>query len=186
MADETHDAQPSHQPDVPYIDGIDLDFCPRSYQIDAGFVAVSPQRNLDENRRLRVAEFEIARIVFASTCQDVISVYARRRRGGTRYRYRFADEYESAFALTRQSTVRPLSLRELIHLIDTATTDSMELRHERLAEGIVWWQVHEEGVDPERAAGFLRITSTVYPQLEAYYRKRLRVRAAAEVEESDP
>ena len=56
--------------------------------------------------------------------------------------------------------MRPLSLRELIHLIDTATTDSMELRHERFPEGIVWWQVHEAGADP--------------------------VRAAAEVEESDP
>ena len=62
--------------------------------------------------------------------------------------------------MTRQCTVRPLSLRELIHLIDTATTDSMELRHERFPEGIVWWQVHEAGADP--------------------------VRAAAEVEESDP
>jgi len=122
----------------------------------------------------RAGEFEIARLVMASVTQDVLSVRARRRRGSTRYRYRIVDEYESTFELTRQTSVKPLSLRELIYLIDTATSDAMAAEHERMPEGIVWWQLHEGDETPESAAGFLRITSTVYPQLETYYAKRLR------------
>ena len=41
--------------------------------------------------------------------------------------------------------------------------------------------MHEYGEDADVAAWFLRITSTVYPQLEAYYRKRLRAWVDGEV-----
>ena len=37
------------------------------------------------------------------------------------------------------------------------------------------------GEDADAAAGFLRITSTVYPQLETYYKKRLLAWAQGEV-----
>ena len=131
--------------------------------------------------RYQGPEFEIARLVMDSVTQDVISIRARRRHGGTRYRYRIVDEYESTFALKRQTSTRPLSLRELIHLIDTATSEMMAAEHERMPEGIIWWQVHEYGEDADAAAGFLRITSTVYPQLETYYRKRLRAWVEGEV-----
>ena len=131
--------------------------------------------------RYRGMEFEIARLVMDSVTQDVISIRARRRHGGTRYRYRIVDEYESSFELTRQSSTRPLSLRELIHLIDTASSEMMATEHERMPEGIIWWQVHEYGEDADAAAGFLCITSTVYPQLETYYRKRLRAWVDGEV-----
>jgi hypothetical protein len=157
------------------IDGIDLEFRPRSYHADLDLVAAHTQDNSGDEHlsRYRTAEFEIARIVLDSTRQDVFSILARRRRGSTRYRYRVVDEYESVFELTRQTSVRPLSLREVIHLIDTAKTESMELKHERLPEGIVWWQVHESQEPPEVAARFVRISSAVYPELERYYAARL-------------
>ena len=91
------------------------------------------------------------------------------------------DEYESTFELTRQTSVRPISLRELIHLIDTATSEQLTTRHELLPEGIIWWQVHEFGEPPEVAARFVRISSAVYPELEEYYAERLLAWALGEV-----
>ncbi len=220
------------------IDGIHLDFRPRSYHADLDPVAAITQNILGQNRRkmvadlvngrtdpalgpiderlladevdddtrralgrvhptflggeylprYRTAEFEIARIVLDSTTRDVFSIRARRRRGSTRYRYRMVDEYESTFELTRQTSVRPLSLRELIHLIDTATSEQLTTRHELLPEGIIWWQVHEFGEPPEVAARFVRISSAVYPELEEYYAERLLAWALGEVagEEGEP
>ena len=156
-------------------DGIDLEFRPRSYQVDADADSATPPGLLGGGSlpRHRTAEFEIAQIVLDSTQRDTFSVRARRRHGSARYRYQLVDEYARRFTLTRQSSVGPLSLRELIHLIDTATSDELETRHDRLPEGIVWWQVHECGDPPEEAARFVRVTSAVYPDLERYYATRL-------------
>ena len=67
-------------------------------------------------------EVEIARIVLASVTQDIISVRSRRRLGGTRILYRIVDEYqdepENRFTCNPKSSVGPLSLYELIGLID--------------------------------------------------------------------
>ena len=123
--------------------------------------------------RYDVGEFEIARLVLRSTTQDVFSLRARRRTPRARYRYRMVDEYESTFDLPRQTSIRPLTLREVIALIDGITSDDVDTRGQPFPEGFVWWQLHEYGETPEEAARFVRVRSEVYPQMEAYYEERL-------------
>ena len=65
-------------------------------------------------------EVEIARIVLPqSTLKDIISVRARLR--SWRYRYRVVDEYESEFDIHRKSSISPLTLGQLIDLIQTGS-----------------------------------------------------------------
>jgi len=120
-----------------------------------------------------VGEFEIARLVLRSTTQDVFSLRARRRTPHAPYRYRMVDEYESTFDLPRRTSTRPLTLRQVIALIDGITSDNVDTRGQPFPEGFVWWQLHEYGETPEEAAGFVRVRSEVYPQMEAYYEERL-------------
>ena len=57
-----------------------------------------------------------------------------------------------------------------------------ELLHHPVAGSVERLGEAQEGrEDADTAAGFLRITSTVYPQLETYYRKRLRAWVEGEV-----
>lgn len=125
-------------------------------------------------------EREIARIVLQSSTQDVFSLRARRTSATRPYRYRLVDEYESTFELTRQSSTKPLSLREVIDLIDSAHSDEFETRHPRLPEGIIAWELLEYGRNVEHALQFINLSSDVYPQLEDYYAQRLRQWAEAE------
>ena len=107
-------------------------------------------------------EVEIARLVLASGTQDVYSV----RAGwvGNVLRYRIVDEYETEWHLTRESSERPLSMRELVQLIDSATFSDNEWGDltDALRDGAC-----ED--DDEAAATFVTVTSEVYPQLKAYY-----------------
>jgi len=66
-------------------------------------------------------EVEIARIVLQSVTMDVYSIRARRRRGPIRYR--MVDEYQTEFALGRKSSQGPLTLRQLIWLIESSSFD---------------------------------------------------------------
>ena len=70
---------------------------------------------------LRKGEVEIARISLASVTADQISVRARRSRG--RIRYRVVDEYmeTSTYVCHPASSVSPLSLGELIALMESAS-----------------------------------------------------------------
>lgn len=116
-------------------------------------------------------EVEIARVIMASTTQDVYSLRARRR--GGRIGYRLLDEYDTKWVLTRQSSTRPLSLRELIHLIDSADYSAGdEAPTLPLLETILSFQL-DGGGDRETAARFIEVTSTVYPELGDYYWARL-------------
>ena len=115
-------------------------------------------------------EAEIARIVLDSVTQDVIAVRARRARVGGRLRYRVVDEYGATFDLQVRSSERPLTLRQLVQLIETATSD--ELGFLSLPMPYTWleWQA-QNGEVPDPS--FVRVESTVYPQLETYYDARL-------------
>ena len=65
-------------------------------------------------------EVEIARIAIASVTGDVTSVYARQ--GKRRIRYRVVDEYEGGTLTGRaaRTSVRPLTLGELVRFFDGA------------------------------------------------------------------
>jgi len=62
-------------------------------------------------------ETEIARIELQSTTADVISVRARPI-GEERIGYRIVDEYESNYKGVPETSAKPLTLEELIQLID--------------------------------------------------------------------
>ena len=66
-------------------------------------------------------EIEIARIVLASVTQDVYSIRAKRL--GKLIAYCVVDEYESTLNLAMESSTQPLSLEELIGLIDGSRQD---------------------------------------------------------------
>jgi hypothetical protein len=109
-------------------------------------------------------EVEIARVVCDSTTRDVESI--RARRSGGRIRYRIVNEYETKYKTVRQSSTWPLTMRQLIHLIDTATCDEWEG-----AGGLTTAarDLSYDNADPERLADFVRVSSPFYPQLESWY-----------------
>ena len=104
-------------------------------------------------------EVEIARVTMKSTTLDVISVRARK----TRHRivYRIVNEYDGTYALTRKTSVKPLTLRRLIDLMDHAVDGGLvgSARSCNYAGGTT----AEEIYDFETAA------SAFYPQLGAWY-----------------
>ena len=116
-------------------------------------------------------EVEIARIVLASVTQDIISVRARRRRGGTRILYRIVDEYhdepENRFTCTPKSSAGPLSLYELIGLIDRV--GYMDLNPDRLSLTDRLLDL-QEGSSPGDLLDFVTVESELYPDLSVYYR----------------
>lgn len=110
-------------------------------------------------------ETEVARVTLASSTQDVYSV--RARSGKRRIYYSIVDEYQSEWQLERKSSVRPLTMRQLIQLIDTATFDNNEWDDLTIA-------IRElnDFDDVEAGADFVIVSSEIYPQLEAYYTRK--------------
>jgi hypothetical protein len=104
-------------------------------------------------------EIEIARINIASTTSDVTSVYARRQ--GKRIAYRVVDEYggDTLSAVTRRTSIRPLTLGELRQFFLTA------------------WRLDEvlqmNDLDREGAHDFVRPSSAFYPQFSQLIRLRI-------------
>lgn len=127
-------------------------------------------------------ETEIARVSLASTTADQISVRARALKRGIAYR--IVDEYmenEPNYEVRPRRSKRPLSLRELVALIEGASADG----------GLVWPVLafnRYGGSDLDDLRDFVRVSSEFYPQLEAYYDARidawLAERAAEDAEES--
>lgn len=110
----------------------------------------------------RRGEVEIARIVLQSVTMDIYSV--RARRGGGRIHYRIVDEYETDFVLTRKSSKAPLTMAQLIALIDTAScydysNVTIAIREMNL----------ESGSDIDEMRDFVSVESLFYPELEAHY-----------------
>jgi hypothetical protein len=104
-------------------------------------------------------EVEIARVALDSTTCDVTSV--RARKSGDRIRYRVLDEYETEYCLHRQTSVRPLTLGQLIDLMESSTDGPNT--------GLVkpHWP-YQEG-PPEEAVAFTTVSSVYYPQLADWY-----------------
>lgn len=117
---------------------------------------------------------EIARVVLASTTMDVYSLRARRVSRGTkagRLCFHMVDEYKTEYTIAPRSSSRPLSLGDLIHLIDTVDEDGSEPRHPNYILNICAWQIDGSGSpeDAYRATQFVSVESIVYPQLGDYY-----------------
>ena len=106
-------------------------------------------------------EVEIARISLASTTNDIMSLRAERREDGT-IGYRMADEYEGMFTfhLSRTSSVRPLTMGEMVDLLETSH------QHEVPGNLVVGFNnMNAEFVGREELRHFTRISSVFYQQL---------------------
>jgi hypothetical protein len=129
------------------------------------------------------SEVEIARVLLASVLSDVISL--RSRWSGGRYHYRMVDEYGSTLVLCRKTSVRPLTMAQVIEVLETVEGDI-----DTGGQGIVvcWWEQQRSFGDRlEECTGFAWVESELYPDLEAWYDAHARAwREAAQAESQHP
>ena len=109
-------------------------------------------------------EVEIACVLLASVTADVISIRARRR--GNRIVYRIVDEYDTRFRFKPKSSTQPLSMGELIVMIDGATGHL-----DGDAKGLTgaYRSYNLDGCDAADLVDFVTVSSPFYPELQAYY-----------------
>ncbi len=117
--------------------------------------------------RLKPGEVEIARIVIASTTQDVICVYARPVGStGKRIAYRIVDEYDGETLTepyTRTST-KPLTLEQLVDFF---------MNGWQLLE-VLGFNFEDSGYNREAAQSFItQASSSFYPEFEDLIRARI-------------
>ncbi len=115
---------------------------------------------------LEEGEVEIARSSLQSTTADVISV--RARPAGSKIHYRVVDEYETVYACEPVSSDQPLTMGELIHLIEHAEDRGPDgfLEGLRVGAGAETHAERQENLD------FVTVTSEFYPELEDYYEEK--------------
>jgi hypothetical protein len=114
-------------------------------------------------------EVEIARVTLASVTGDVISI--RARRDGNVIRYRIVDEYEgqTVYYFHPEESTRPLSMRELVELIDTTRGEG---GYPDYGTGLtsVWRTFNaDNGSTPEEMLRFVTVSSEFYPGLYHHY-----------------
>jgi len=107
-------------------------------------------------------EIEIARITLASVTRDVYSIRARQQK--RKFIYRMVDEYSRIWTLKRRSSTRPLSLGELIHLIDNSELEGKNAGGDQIG----WLLSFQEGY-PQEISEFITVSSEIYADLEPYY-----------------
>jgi hypothetical protein len=120
--------------------------------------------------QLDVEDVEIARISLASATGDQISI--RASNAGDEIRYSVCDEYETEYDLAFTNSEQPLSLGELIRLIDGSGHPE-----EQEAGGLLichWENTVAWDHAPDEAVAFAWIQSAWYPELAAYYEQRAR------------
>jgi hypothetical protein len=129
-------------------------------------------------------EVEIARISLESITYDVYSLRAHRDQGVIHYR--MEDEYESDWELKRRESREPLTMGELITLIDASRMNGVD------SNDLTDWlrdRTAEHG-DVEEAAAFVTVSSEFYPELQSYYDAKARAWAdrwrVAHPAEDDP
>jgi hypothetical protein len=120
---------------------------------------------------LEDGEVEIVRVSLASTTADQISICARR--AGAGIEYRVVGEYEEDqgmhYQIPFKRSEQPLTLGELIRLMDGS-----HIPGDIYAGGLVvsnWESGFSGNNDVEEAMRFVKIESSFYPQLAAYYGK---------------
>jgi len=112
-------------------------------------------------------EIEIARVVLASTTQDVISIRARRT--PQFIAYRVVDEYETGYILFKHRTKLPLTLRELIKFLNRTNRDDVGSdNHNGLVITPLAMNL-ECDPDPESYMDFVSVHSSFYPELGRYF-----------------
>lgn len=110
---------------------------------------------------LEEGEVEIARVSLESVTADQISVRARPVKGGIAYAIH--DEYENGFELHPATSRRPLTMRQVVRLIDGAMEDG------GLVLGIVKMNAGPGESHPDDLRTFATVSSPFYPELGRWY-----------------
>lgn len=131
---------------------------------------VPAQLSEEELEELEVPSCTLASIELESTLSDVLSVEALEHpKGG--FRIVAVDEYETPFVPAITHTPEPLTLGELLRVLDETAPEGEE-------EGVAgighsFREANAAGGESRaELTGFVRIRSEVYPQLEALDRSR--------------
>jgi hypothetical protein len=111
----------------------------------------------------------IASVELESTLSEVIVVRAEPDPGGIRYSV--VDEHESEFIVAPETSTEPLTMGELVELIDGARVRGEETLGPGLVEPYLEYHL-ELDVPAEELRGFVSVVSQFYPQLESYHRGR--------------
>ena len=118
-------------------------------------------------------EVELCRVVLKSTTMDVTSFRVRKQKH--RFAYRVVDEYSNKFVLKQKTSTRPLSMGEVIQVLDTCQLIFYDTGDEGEDIGLVKPQIEymkEYGYDKEESVDFVTVESTFYPELENYYERQ--------------
>lgn len=113
-------------------------------------------------------EIEIARLSYTCTVHcEVTSI--RARRSGGRIHYRVVDEYETAITCGREWSDHPLTLGELIDLIEGSSDGEWR---EGLYFGDLQWRVwNEDDTKAEDLEDFIEVSSSFYPEITKWFRE---------------
>jgi len=109
-------------------------------------------------------EVEIARIELESTTADVISI--RAKKDGERIAYSIVDEYETEFSVSPMHSDKPLTLFELVGLIDAGKEEGS------LATCYTVGNYRGDSLeDLDAIKSFTRVESVFYSQLNLHYER---------------
>lgn len=92
---------------------------------------------------------------------------------GSRIEYCLSTDESAAGKIRPRTTEKPLTLAQLIRLIQTAEFDGQEggLTVRFLDEN--WREVHQDLESLEELHGFVSVSSDVYPELEVYFEREM-------------
>ena len=110
-------------------------------------------------------EVEIARVVLESTTMDVISIRARHTKD--RIKYRVDDEYDSEYGFSPKSSKRPLSLGQIINIVEEMTLDGQSSSPSAYRDS----QEPDDAEDIRRLESFVSVSSEFYPDLQPWFEK---------------
>lgn len=119
------------------------------------------------------SEIELCRVILDSTTMDVTSLRVRKQKH--RYAYRLVDEYSNKFILTKKTSTKPLSMREVTQILDTSREVLYDTGEEMEYVGPIKPVIEymkQDGCKKEESIDFVTVESAFYPELFAYYEQR--------------
>jgi hypothetical protein len=123
-------------------------------------------------------EVELCRVVLDSATMDVFSLRVRKQK--YRYAYRLEDEYSNHYILSRKTSTHPLTMGQIIEVLDTCRCIVEGTGEEEDAVGLVRCFTEQVlDIDPdaemEAVLGFVTVESSFYPEIEEYYEDKKRM-----------
>lgn len=127
-------------------------------------------------------EIEIARLTYTRTIHcEVTSIRAWRE--DDRIRYRVVDEYSTPITCGTDCSDQPLTLGELIDLIEGSSDG--ECRDGLYFGDLDWRLTNEDDATPEALEDFFEVSSPFYPEIGKWYEEASREWVAQHLSERD-